>query len=617
MTTTTPRTLAAGLLSVAFSLGLACSERVDLTAVPSDSGADAAVESGADAGVDVSPAPAMLSLSISAGSLVPAFDPAVTTYQVLPSVSSLGVPLTVTPTAPAGYTLKVDGAALASGTASAPISLALESPTVVDVTFAAPSSSPVHYVLTVPPQQEAYVKASNTTVTPGGARFGRAIAIDADTLVVGAPNESSGGSGVDGSQDAGTAPASGAVYVFNRTGGAWQQTAYLKASNPHPNDAFGISVALSGDTLAVGATGESSKATGIGGDQGDTSATSAGAVYVFTRAGTTWTQQAYVKASNTRAGAQFGWSVALEGDTLAVTAEYEDSAAKGIGGNQADTSASQAGAAYVFARSGATWSQEAYVKASNTYPGLVFGYSCALSGDTLVVGALNEKSGSPGINGDQSDTSASAAGAAYVFRRSGSAWSQEAYVKASNPRALAFFGYSIAIDHDTMAIGSVRETSGATGIDGNQSDTSADTAGAAYVFSRAGSTWTQQAYVKASNTKSDQAFGSSVAIRGDVLAVGAMREHGKASGINGDQSDTSIQWAGAAYVFGRVGTTWTQHAYVKASNPANDTELGQTIALTDTTLVVGGHHEPSAASGVNGNQTDVSIPGAGAVYVLR
>ncbi len=136
------------------------------------------------------------------------------------------------------------------------------------------------------------------------------------------------------------------------------------------NDLFGSSVALSADgsTLAVGAPDEASAATGIGGNQADNSAPGAGAVYVFTRSGTAWSQQAYVKASNTDADDRFGDSVALsaDGSTLAVGAVVEASAATGIGGNQADNSAQDAGAVYVFTRSGTTWSQQAYVKASNT-----------------------------------------------------------------------------------------------------------------------------------------------------------------------------------------------------------------------------------------------------------
>jgi hypothetical protein len=171
-------------------------------------------------------------------------------------------------------------------------------------------------------------------------------------------------------------------------------------------------------TLAVGAPREASAATGIGGNQDDDSTSGAGAVYVFTRSGTTWSQQAYVKASNTDVGDSFG-SVALSSDgaTLLVGARFEYSAATGIGGNQADNSTLDAGAVYVFTRSGTTWSQQAYVKASNTGTNDEFGSALALSADglTLAVGSPNEDSGATGLDGSQADNSTSGAGAVYVF----------------------------------------------------------------------------------------------------------------------------------------------------------------------------------------------------------
>src|SRR5262249_46049315 len=150
-------------------------------------------------------------------------------------------------------------------------------------------------------------------------------------------------------------------------------------------------------------------ATGIGGNQADNSAFQAGAVYVFTRSGATWSQQAYLKASNTDAFDEFGASVALSagGSTLAVGPTRESSAATGIGGNPADNSASLAGAVYVFTRSGATWSQQAYLKASNTDAGDNFGGSVALSADgsTLAVGTRLEASAATGIGGNSADNS--------------------------------------------------------------------------------------------------------------------------------------------------------------------------------------------------------------------
>ena len=289
-------------------------------------------------------------------------------------------------------------------------------------------------------------------------------------------------------------PASGdgctAACTLEHSGKGIGLLAYIKASNTDASDQFGLSVALSADgsTLAVGAFTESSAATGIGGNQADNTAGHAGAVYVFTRSGATWNQQAYIKASNTDGNDEFGWSVALsaDGSTLAVGAHFEASAATGIGGNQADNSTGRAGAVYVFTRSGTTWSQQAYIKASNTRTGGEFGSSVALSADgsTLAVGAHFESSAATGVDGNQADNSASVAGAVYVFTRGGAAWSQQAYIKASNPGATDNFGSSIALSADglTLAVDAPSEDSAAIGINGNGANNSAADAGAVYVF---------------------------------------------------------------------------------------------------------------------------------------
>ena len=370
--------------------------------------------------------------------------------------------------------------------------------------------------------------------------------------------------GIGGNQADNSVTDAGAVYVFVRDGqNAWSQQAYVKPSNPGANDQFGWSVALGGDgnTLAVGARHEASSATGIGGNQADNSAVNAGAVYVFVRDGQDmWSQQAYVKSSNAGAEDQFGWSVALgeEGSTLAVGARHEASSATGIGGNQADNSAVDAGAVYVFVRDGQNmWSQQAYVKASNTDADDYFGYSVALSGDgsTLAAGASSEASSATGIGGNQANNSATEAGAVYVFVRDGNNnWSQQAYVKASNAGAGDMFGNSVALSGDgsALAVSASSEQSSATGLEGSQPDNSATDAGAVYVFTRDGqNTWSQQAYAKAPNTDASDFFGTSVALSGDgtTLAVGAYTEDSSATGVAGDQADNSAADAGAVYLY--------------------------------------------------------------------
>src|SRR6266571_2123465 len=298
-------------------------------------------------------------------------------------------------------------------------------------------------------------------------------------------------------------------------------------------------------------------------------------------------QQAYIKASNTAALDVFGGTVAMssDGNTLAVGARQEASAATGIDGNQADNTSTNAGAVYVFTRSGATWTQQAYVKASNTGAGDEFGVSVALSGDgsTLAVGAFGEASAATGIDGNQADNTAPFAGAVYVFTRSGVAWTQQVYVKASNAEANNFFGISVALSSDgnTLVAGAIGEESAATGIDGNQADNTATDSGAVYVFTRSGTAWTQQAYIKASNTGAGDDFGTSVALSsdGDALAVGAANEASSSAGIDGNQGDNAAPGAGAIYAFTRSGTTWTQQAYVKASNAGGGDGFGVSVAM--------------------------------------
>jgi len=562
-------------------------------------------EAGLDAGGDASASSGLLQLAVSAGTLSPAFAPTTRSYGVASSVASLGLPFRVTPTYTSDATVTVNGAPVPSGTASQAIALNLQTPTPIDVTVTTGAAAPARYAIVVPPVQEAYVKSSNTG---SFHHFGFSVALSGDTLAVGAPNENSGGA------------LSGAAYVFTRTGSAWTQQAYVKASNTRATAHFAYSVALSGDTLAVGSTGESSGTTGVDGNQNDTSAPDSGAVYLFTRTGTAWNQQAYVKAPNTRAGALFGSSLVLSGDTLAVGSPKESSAATGIDGNDADTTAPAAGAVYVYNRTGNAWSKQAYIKASNARAGAAFGSSVALSADTLAVGSPKESSGALGINGNGADSSALEAGAAYVYARTGSTWSQQAYVKASNTNIGYAFGASVALAGDTLAVGSPREAGGATGVNGSQVyNPLAGSSGAAYVYARNGTVWKQQAYVKASNKGGS--FGGSVALFGNVLAVAAPSERSNAAGINGNQTDTSAgpvgagEGAGAAYLFMRTGTAWTQNAYVKASNLTG--YFGNSMALTADTLAVGSWPERSGATGINGDQADTSTNEAGAVYIFR
>ncbi len=444
--------------------------------------------------------------------------------------------------------------------------------------------------------QEAYIKASNPNA---GDSFGYAVAISGDTLVIGAYLEDSNATGVNGDQSNNASSGSGAVYVFVRDGATWTQQAYLKASNAGSPDGFGVSVAISGDTLVVGALNERSSATMVNGAQNDDSVTSAGAAYVFVRTGATWSQQAYLKPSNTGANDQFGSTIAISGDTVVVGAPGEDSSATGINGNQADNSVLSSGAAYVFVRNGSAWSQQAYIKASNTGYNDQFGLAVAIAGNTLVVGAPQEDSNLMGVNnGDQADDSLSNSGAAYVFVRSGASWTQQAFVKPANTASNGKFGISVSLEEELLAIG-------ASGMNG--------TKGAAFVFARSGTDWTQQAYLTASNAEVDDAFGAAVALSGETLIVGAHGEDGSFPGIDNFPASNSMTDAGAAYAFVRNANLWSQAAYIKSSNPGTtgggsntvSDRFGQSLALAGDMLIVGAYGEDSAATGVNSsNQGD-------------
>ena len=244
-------------------------------------------------------------------------------------------------------------------------------------------------------------------------------------------------------------------------------------------------------------------------------------MYVYTRTAAGWKQQAYLKASNAAEGAQFGIALSLtnDGNLLAVSATGEASAAKGVNGDQKDTSMEGAGAVYIFARSGAAWAQQAYLKASNTGGpdvGYQFGYSVSLSSDgsTLAVGSTSEPSGIGGINANETDTGAPDSGAVYVFTHSGSDWAQQAHVKPWNTVTRGvLFGYSVGLsgNGDTLGVGTYDEQQGR---------------GAVYVFTRNNGKWAQQMRMQGANAEAGDSLGCALAISddGNTIVAGAFDE---------------------------------------------------------------------------------------------
>ncbi len=374
---------------------------------------------------------------------------------------------------------------------------------------------------------------------------------------------------------------------------------YLKAPDISTTSVFGDSVALSNDatTLAV---------------------ESSAGVHIFLREGVAWRQQTLIDISCREV------LLAGDGNTLATTHPFDNSSATGINGDESDDGAQRSGAVRVFTRNGDSWSQQAYIKASNSESEDRFGQSIAFSsdGNILAVGAPNENSSTTGINGNQADNSAYGAGAAYLFIREDGSWRQQAYIKASNTESDDQFGESIALSSDgnTLAVGAPYEDSSATGVGGNQADDSAYGAGAAYLFIREDGSWRQQAYIKASNSGRWDWFGYELSLsgRGNVLAVSAIFEDSSATGIDGDQTDSSDSASGAVYLFGYQAGTWAQTAYIKASNTDNTDMFGDPLALSysGNILAVGAKFEDSIASGINGDQSDNSAIDAGAVYIF-
>jgi uncharacterized protein (TIGR03437 family) len=362
--------------------------------------------------------------------------------------------------------------------------------------------------------------------------FGYAVALDGDTVLVGAYRSDA------------VANDQGAAYAFALRDSRSVERQKLTAADGVAGAQFGYSVALDGDTLAVGALYHTGGANG-----------SQGAVYVFARSGPTWTLQQKLTANDGAEGDQFGHAVALSGDTLVVGANGDD-----VGGN------GNQGSAYVFTRNGTVWAQRQKLTAVGIdgLAGDNFGASVSLSGQTVAVGA-------PGVNNSQ--------GSAYVFRFNGSVWTQQAKLSANDGAAGDFFGYALALDGDTLAVGAEDDT-----IDANARQ------GSAYVFTRNGAVWTQQIKLTASDGGLNDRFGGAVALSGDTLAVGAIFN---TVGANVRQ--------GSVYVFTRSGATWVETRKLTASDGAAEGRFGYSVALRGGALVVGAQYDNIGASSQQGS----------------
>jgi hypothetical protein len=355
------------------------------------------------------------------------------------------------------------------------------------------------YPITIDPWlvEEDKLTASDSTE---GASFGSFVAISGDTAVVGAPA---------------SRILDGAAYIFTRDGtGIWSQQAKLAASDPAVNDRFGFSVGISGNTAVVG--------------------TITRLVYVFTRSGAAWSQQAKLTSPDTS-------SVAISGDTVVLGAAQSEFDGDNYG----------PGLAYVYTRDGkGIWSQQAKLIASDGVVNDGFGSSVAISGNTAVVGASHDDGES---------------GSAYVFTRSGISWSQQTRLTASR-RGRGLFGDSIAISGNTVVVGAFAEAHEELHF----------SKGSAYVFTRDDrAIWSQQARLTASDAERDDEFGTSVAISADIVVVGAPRVNDWG------------QHSGSAYVFTRNGITWSEQAKFTASDVVKYDSFGYSVAISGNTAMAG------------------------------
>ena len=429
-----------------------------------------------------------------------------------------------------------------------------------------------------------------------------------------------------------------------RDGGFAAQVAYLKSQNTEAGDAFGEALALSGDgtTLAVGAPGEDSRSQG---NPFDNRASASGAVSVFSRREGVWSAQAFLKAPTPRQGDHFGHRLSLsrDGNVLAVSAVDESSDSVGIDRPQVNARAPSSGAVFIFTRKGTAWAQTAYVKASNTGANDAFGASVSLSADgtVLVVGAPGEASDAIGPGSDQFNDRAPGRGAAYLFRRDAMGWLQTNYLK-SRQADVTGFGSSLALSANASTLvvqsagdagviaavgmamldeqGSTRTQTGfrsaAIDAEGGRVASSevTDVLGRVTVYQR-GPPWRVDEALPA---RSAPEFGTSLALSADgqVLVVGHPGDASRATGVDGDQSDTSRPRSGAVRVFVRRRGVLEAHAYVKPVNTGAGDAFGSSVAVSDdgTVLVVGAPGEASAALGVGGTPFNDSAPNAGAVY---
>jgi len=309
----------------------------------------------------------------------------------------------------------------------------------------------------------------------------------------------------------------------------------LLAGDGATEDGFGYSVAVSGNTALVGSNRSDNEIAGA----------DVGAAYIYTLTDTGWRQEAKLMAEDGMAGDTLGGKLAL----------YENIAVIGAIGQ--DTKGENAGAAYVFERTGSHWQQRAKLTARDGADGDAFGQSIAVSSNTIVIGAPHD------------DALADGSGSVYIFNRTGSQWSQSAKLVASDGLAGDLFGISVALFEDTLLVGA------------DLHDEKSTNAGAVYVFTKADGSWGQQAKLMADDGGNTDIFGVRVALHGDTALISARRDDDDVMGVD----------AGSAYLFVRKGTAWHQQAKLTAPDGSADDRFGRGVALSENTAAISAMHQ--------------------------
>lgn len=414
--------------------------------------------------------------------------------------------------------------------------------------------------------------------------FGRAVAIDGDVLAVSSPQ-----------LDRGETQDVGEVRIFHLVDGAWTLEAIV-SSPVDQSTLFGESIALQGDRLVVAAPWHSGGGRGVDPVEGDPVFHS-GAVYIFERDESGWSQVAFLKPPNTHDDQQFGSSVALDGDRVAVGARW-DAASSTADPDALD--APQSGAVFTYTLDEGTWAAEAMVLPTILDEGDSFGTAVGLAGELLVVGAPDEDSTDTVIDGDASNNRGGGSGAVYAFRREGDAWVQEAYIKAFNANPGDALGEDLDFDGEWLVVAAPEEDGSGRVVDA-ENDNMAGEAGAAFVFHRdAAGVWTQDAYLKVSNGQDRDKFGNGIALFAGGVVVGAFLEDSDATGIEGPQSNSAALDSGAAYVFRRLADgSWRQSLYLKSPNTETGDYFGHYIAASGSRVLIGATDEDGSGTGVN------------------